>query len=58
MEWDTTKTQNTIKSYVSYHCSQFKTHKGDTKHNLQNILFKFKIYECSLSVDRHVVECK
>jgi hypothetical protein len=32
--WDTIETQNTIKSYVSYQCSQFKTHKNDTKDNL------------------------
>ncbi len=32
--WDTIETDNTIKSYVSYQCSQFKTHKNDTKDNL------------------------
>jgi hypothetical protein len=37
MEWDTIETENTLKSYVSYQCSQFKTHKNDTKDNLLNI---------------------
>ena len=30
---DTIGTQDTLKSYVSYQCSQFKTHKNDTKDN-------------------------
>ena len=31
---DTIETPDTLKSYVSYQCSQFKTHKNDTKDNL------------------------
>jgi hypothetical protein len=50
MEWDTTKTQNTIKTYLSYQCSQFKTHKGDTKHKL----FKHPLI-CSFDL---IVHCR
>ena len=31
--WDTIETQNTIKTYVSYHSCEFKTDCIDTEHN-------------------------
>ena len=32
VEWDTTETDNTIKTYLSYQSCEFKTDYNDTKH--------------------------